>query len=296
MSLAVLIGLLLIGILILVMLYHQNKSSNDFRLITPLTEDPSIGGYTVSLVLENQSFIVVPDTGSSLLLVSGADCQECDHSKGSWKDVNTGATGKIRYLGGQVTHYRPTKGRLRGDNGEIHVDLGVIRSHTGISKHYCNVLGLQQRVGKSFLTSLWQSNDKQLIVFDFPNSLFGLGNVLELVRTPIATWPFFSSAKGYLMSRLQSFDGQYFVLWDTGSTLTSLPSSIYQHFEETSTITLTFEDSTTPITFQYSPRSITSLVPSKRFPLDNVIIVGNLWLRQYGIAFDFNTMTMTAFQ
>ena len=37
------------------------------------TEDTSLGGYTISLVLDNQRFIVVPDTGSSLLLVSGAE-------------------------------------------------------------------------------------------------------------------------------------------------------------------------------------------------------------------------------
>ena len=83
-------------------------------------------------------------------------------------------------FGWSGTHYRPTKGRLRGDNGEVNVDLGVIRSHTGMSKHYCNVLGLQQRVGKSFLTSLGQSNDRQLIVFDFPDRFFGLGDVPEI--------------------------------------------------------------------------------------------------------------------
>ena len=287
--------IIFLGILVLLLLWTKRRHSKQFRLVTPLKTMGN--GYFVTMsigtsrITGNRSHDVIPDTGSSVLLVSEPE------GRGNTVDT-TEKLHRIKYLSGQITYYEFARGQLIHDNGDIEVDLGIVRSHRGSSEHY-NVLGLQpDHRGKSFLASL----PRGWVVFDFPRGIFGLGNVADIIRDPIATWSFCSHEKGYLMSHLDGITingveipGASDVLWDTGSTLTSVPPLLYDHLMSLPNpliITLTFNGISIP--FQCSHDSINRLLPSKRYPPD-LIVIGNRWMCQYGIAFNFRTMMMSAF-
>jgi hypothetical protein len=147
----IILFILLIIIIVWLVVYFQNKSANNIPGIIPgtvifspkdhlfpSTDPPQLctgneGPVTLPLIYDVEdtiyrttlligndtkkvSFSVVPDTGSSLLLLNGPSCRQCDSSDGIFDPtmgtpLNTGY-GQVRFGGAFTLLPPPVKGEL----------------------------------------------------------------------------------------------------------------------------------------------------------------------------------------
>ena len=291
------------------------KNSNKYFQST-LWPDSSIGEFKINLRLGNEktfeTFEVIPDLGSPVLVISGPECINCNPNKGMWSsplglDLNRKKK-KISYNGGQVIHYDLWKTTLPDYDAQP-AEAGVITRTTVSKGESENILSLQSKSG--FISSL---GSPQKVIFDFPQQKFYLAKHLDDVlkdRVFLSTslsCP--SSGFRYALSPIvsMSVNGQSlpdsvcpsWALWDNGSTRTIVDSDLYSYLStyypsDPSKFEVEFPhsgSSTQKISFISTPYS----VGSGELPLSKTILIGNSWLSQYGFGLDFLTEKVFFFQ
>ena len=293
--------------------------NNDGRMRLPLIFDPSIGVYRSTIRLGDSKgyvdFSTIPDTGSSVLIVSGPECKSCNPRDGIWdyrlgQNVSNGQQGVIRYGGGQKTIYIPWQAQLMnydhnyrlGQNGETfgigkNVNFGVIKETFSPDGLPVNVLGLQEKAG-SFLDGVC---GEKTVIFDFPRERLYLGQWDEILFDPKKKRSTFdlSQPKGngpqYPIATIKSIeiDGEVVktsiprnAIFDTGTTNTIVSAEMARMLGGRREVTFNFEKkvddgSPSTVTFKIPPGSVE--VGQISYP--SSIIIGNRWLSQYGVGF-----------
>lgn len=281
----IVVVLIIVILLVILLIYYRNQRSRELILILPLYQDKIIGGYRSLLRLDGKDYEVIPDTGSSLLLLR--------HPNENEEAVSDG---KVKFLGGQVTKYRRREGYL--DSLDCKIVYGAIIKSSG-SNH--NVMGLRKeshnkRKDKvpSFLDSLFSRDEHRLVRFDFPGGVLTItSNPSRLPSSPgTRRIPFDMSDRGYGISIVSSDRHSVRTcLWDTGSSRTLLPASLYADlvFLERP-LTLTFLDvnhQSCLLSFPCTSSDIAELPNRPDLFPEPVIVIGTSWLKDYCCTFDY---------
>lgn len=281
---------------------HQ-ESKISFSLIF----DISIGVYRSRVRLGDSKgyvdFSTIPDTGSSILIVAGPDCQQCNPEYGVWNyDLGTSVSdrrGVIKYGGGQKTIYLPWQAQLLNDDYDQEVNFGVITETFSPDGIPVNVLGLQYRRG-SFLDGFC---GQKTVIFDFPGEKLYLGKWKEILFNPhkqISTCSLSSPHFGpaYPLAKIESIaideKGKFKKLSvfpenaiiDTGTTNTIVSAEIAQELKEKKEVKIKFKKEkrkvdrySSSVIFKIPPGSL--VVGQRSYP--SSMIIGNKWLSQYGV-------------
>lgn len=268
----------------------------------PLRYDNSTGVYMTKIRMgdDNKSmfFNVVPDTGSSILLLNGPNCDGCNSADGVWdtsvgKDMSNGQTGVIRYGGQQVTIYTPWRGKFFDDNLDdtdgFEVDFGLIRKSTSPDNKPLQVLGIQG--GKSFLQALCGD---RIVTLDLPAKKLILGatdvtNGKTVYKTSMVPSP---SAVNFNVNRIISMKvngttvpSPNYAVIDTGATQTLVDSGLGNYLKTPGTVEITFAGPNGNVVIPFNNRSGT--VSAERTPFPSSIVIGNRWLSDYGVQLDY---------
>lgn len=317
---------ILIIVVIIFYLYQKNNLDNPEaldgcpdgkleRVSLPLIFDSRIGVYRSKIRLGNKDkqieFSVVPDTGSSRLLVSGERCPNCPMMDGVWdmsigQDVSNGQKGMVTYGGGQRIIYIPWQAHFMNynhSNGK-EINFGVVVNSYSPDGIPVNILGLQEKPN-SFLDGLC---GEKTVVFDFPNNRLYLGksdHILYPSNANVTTFHLDNPVNGatYPIGRITeiSINGQKipvsvqpkYAIVDTGTTDTFLLPEFYNYIlslgTDNLTVEITFEKDEvdsygSTLTFNVPTQTVTT----QRINHPNSMLIGNSWLRQYVTGFKFD--------
>lgn len=298
----------------------EDCSGKEQRIELPLIFDPYNGIYRTKIHLgdENNSirFDVVPDTGSSILIVSGPECANCPRQDGVWNyslGRRAGSQGVIRYGGGQETRYIPWRALLRDydrpddatDGPGKEVDFGVITSTLSPDGRPLNVLGLQGE-GPGFLAGVC---GEKTVIFDFVHSKLYLGKSDDVLSRAAfkRTFKLLKPPAGpaYILARIKSMKingnpvpagimPEYAVL-DTGTTNSIVSPGLGQLLRNPAQVEITFDNGDTTgssVVFSSTP----SNVDVDRIYVPNAMMIGNQWLKNYGIGFLHDQDQIVIFQ
>lgn len=266
----------------------------------PLVFDRRLGLYMTEITLAGQQFRVVPDSGSTNLLVTGSACQNChppdgvfDMSKGT--DISGGNSRTVSYGGGQKTTFVPWRAPLQYSNGEHDVDFGVIVDTYSPDGTPQNVLGLESH---GFLSTLC---GEKTVIFDFPRGQLHIGNpsgVLDGRQTSgqIQMYPSPNNVP-FVLGKIKSISVNgvpvpnnvlpTYGLIDTGTTSTITDSTLAPLLKP-GRIDIVF----TGMNGQDIPVSFNNRageVEVGRLQVPGSIIIGNQWLNQYAVALEYDT-------
>ena len=340
---------------------RRTNRNESIYLETPMYYDFSLGEPVIDIDIGNKnqssSFRVILDTGSTVLLVSGAECEVCPRNKGIFKP-NFGqkiqdSFGTITYNGGQKTDYELWNTQfpqLNYANGIVGVAIDStlalddhqsnyqIKSNNGVmtgspinpSRHE-NLLGLNST---GFIQSLPQDVPRS-VIFDFPQGQFIMGKSLnDFIESDLRNRRhsslFKTLAKGpsdhpFIVSPVHrmTVDGvevpknisPQWVLFDTGSTRSVYPKSLYQWINKVhptssrtpATVTFDFEVDNTvskrkskkvdPIVTETIDMLLKnediSIDDPPSLPIHKTILLGNRQLKRHGIGFEFNPNGMS---
>lgn len=282
--------------------------TNPQTLALPLIYDSNNGVYVTQVKLGNAdgqgvTFTVIPDLGSSILIVSGPNCSACNPAEGIWNlslghQIGQNQMGTIKY-GSQVTHYIPWQGQLLNyPNGGKEVNFGVIVDSQSSDGKPMNVMGLTNKPN-GFLEGIC---GKKIITFDFSNQKLYLGEYDQPVKFSI---PFVESSTGpeFIMSEIQSItiNGESlpsnvvpkYAIWDTGSTDTFLSPALFNAFSQKAAqqqVDISFTNGQ-HLVFTSVPQNISSA----NLPMSNSLLIGNYWMRQYNFIIDHESMNVSIF-
>lgn len=278
--------------------------------------------------IESHEITVVPDTGSSMLIISGKDCFGCRISDGyfdiTWgRNVSFGITRTIDYAGGQSSKYLLYTGYLLdyGAGQEKEIPFGLVVSTK--SHHYRteNVLGLQPGgffTGSAFIDYLC---GPKKILFDFPGQKIIIGNVSSfLPRTPSVeirlSLP--SILHRYLLGDISSIALKItnqmdsipetvrprYAIFDTGTTQTLVRPELeeYISMRNHDKIVISFlaptseQTTNNPIlTFPIKMQRNQHIIKSNSQLPEKTILIGNQWMKNYQVLFDYVQRAVTFF-
>jgi hypothetical protein len=283
------------------------KCTKNETLDLPLTYDMSNGVYLTQIKLGNEdgrgvNFNVIPDLGSSILLVSGQECRQCNPRDGIWdpslgENISNGNIGTIKY-GSQLTRYIPWQAQLLNyPGGGKRVNFGVAIDSVSNDGKPMNVMGLTNKVN-GFLEGIC---GKKIISFDFTKGRLHLG---EFNQQLLKTIPFVESPSGpeFVMSEIASIkingininlSGVKYAIWDTGSTDTFLPPALFNQFMQqrpSQQVEITFKNGES-LTFTSERNNISS----STLPVDGSLLIGNYWMRQHNFSINHENMTVSTF-
>lgn len=247
---------------------------------TRMWDAPHLRSYLIAVELDGIRYEVIPDTGSSILIVDNPNPPPALDS-----------IHKIKYLGGQVTRYVPTEGILKGCS--FPVPYGHILYHSD-SIAPQNVMGLQLKRHKKgrlrpFLDAFFERSLYHQVQFDYPGGTFSIGKVPE--RAARWTIPFFINDHGCIISQLDQEPG--YCLWDTGCshTMYENPDSVRGQ----SVVTIRFRTHDAPVEVPFTNQAdwVDPLPDRQKLFGVPLIIIGNRWLQTYCITFDFIKQVVT---
>lgn len=271
--------------------YRQTKANlvedTDSSLMTfPLRYNSSIDVYETTIPLGSQKYTCIVDTGSDPCLVQANSVG----NPGGIRDqrpIGTLLSPQIRridFVGSQVTRYQLYSTTV----GDWPVTVGVVLDSSinqGVPR---NVLGLQPGGEDSFLSSLKERGN---VFIDFSHDKLQLGTSSalrqHLARDSSKTEVPLSVTEGHSLTEVKEilFDdkpvkGVTRVLWDSGTTLSYLNDVGDVSLGSVTTVTIVF---TTGARLQYRvpPQS----VKKKVLPVKDCLLIGNIWMRQYDMAF-----------
>lgn len=289
------------------------------RLEFPLNFDTYNGVYRTKINIGDQTgdyvtFSVIPDLGSSILIVGGPQCVDCNRSDGVWnntlgKNISDGKESIIRY-GSQTSTYLPWRAYLRNYNVAKEINFGVITNSDSNDGRPLNVMGLTHKEN-GFLEGVC---GEKTITFDFKNNKMYLGKADDIInrnnnnggnnnngRNGNIVMDLIESAGGpeFVMSNIQdiyindikidqSLVPQY-AIWDTGATDSFLPDDLYDFVYRNSNnlnntkLTMTFKNGTSitrPVNFNIGHNNISK----GRLPIPNALLVGNQWMNQHNFS------------
>ncbi len=285
-------------------------NGNESRIELPLIWDRSNGIYRTNITLGDKerqiTFSAIPDTGSSIAVLAGPECQGCNPRDGIFDtslgtNVSNGKTGVIRYSGGQQNFYVPWRALFQEDgngNGRK-VNFGVIVNTNSPDGRPLNVLGLAAE-GEGFVSQLC---GEKTVVFDFPRLKLYLGpsdDILfanpDTVRTFKLLTPQPGTAPPFTLARIleMKVNGRplpdsivpEFAILDTGTTNQIVPRNLASALRVNGQVEITFEsypgdDYPSTVVFNNTASDISVgqlLVPDS-------MMIGNSWLKQYGVGF-----------
>jgi len=282
--------------------------SDPERIELPLRYDSSIGVFRSQIRLGDLNgnsipFSVIPDTGSSILIVSGPECSGCP-SDGVWNPelgFPGEGHGRIRYGGGQANTYRPWQAHLLTGERATPVNFGMVTSATSPDSRPVNVMGIQE-TPHGFLSTIC---GEKTVVFDFPRGKLYLGSADDVLYRPNQTRHYEftmhrpSRGPAYPKGRILGMwlDGipvphpPKWGLLDTGTTNTFLNGPVGSQLQSARRVEIEFEAVTDPhhpdinssnrIIFESPPGSVETNV----LDIPDTLLIGNRWLRQYGVGF-----------
>lgn len=287
----------------------EECATNQNHLELPLVYDSENGVYRTRIHLGNKNgnkneksieFSVVPDLGSSILIVAGPDCPECDRKDGFWdfslgENISNGSQGTIRY-GSQMTNYLPWQAYLLDYPGGKEVNFGVITRSKSNDDRPMNVMGLTNRIN-GFLDGLC---GEKTVTFDFSNQKLYLGH--HPIQNPKYVVPFVeSSGPEFIMSELKDIkiNGQSlnvvpkYAIWDTGATDTFMSPRLYNEFQKYSypqTVELIFKNNIS-VKFKSEQHNISAA----NLPVADAMLIGNYWMRQYNFSIQHDNSNVIIF-
>jgi len=313
------IWILIVIILVLLIFYFSPRllcrfpplrscSGSENRLSLPLWLKGGVYMTRLHLGDNNHTlpFDVVPDTGSNILIVSGPLCSQCNRQDGIWnpsigQDISCGIVEEIRFVGGQRTSYLRWRAQLLDYSPSKQIDFGVIISSITPDGSPLNVLGLQGEhssglfgKGPPFLDSLCGEKN---VLFDFPNEKLYIGSISDLVPQHAKQFSLFKPSWGiaFTLGRITQIkidDNRVapsitprFGIFDTGTTLTIVSRDLSYQLVGSHQVELFFESntSTNPVSVIFN--SPAGSVDNGHLPFGSSMLLGNIWLRQYSIAF-----------
>lgn len=270
-----------------------------------------------SITLEGTRFRVVPDTGSTNLLVTGSKCINCDSSDGVFDmskgiDISGGQFKEVAYGGGQQTLYVPWRGNLDIPNNQLirtnasggtqnatqQIDFGVIVDNTSPDGLPLNVLGLSS---KGFLSSVC---GEHTIIFDFPRNTLSIGKNTTFANNsgltaPIRVYPSPYNVPFVLIKvKSISVNGTpvnasilpQYLLIDTGTTSTITNSTLAAVLVP-GRVDITVEGMQgQDVVLTFNNRR--DDVEVGKLQVSNAMIVGNQWLQSYAVAFQYDAGTL----
>lgn len=276
----------------------------------PLTFDRQLGLYMTEITLNGKPFRVVPDSGSTNLLVTGSACQNCHPPDGVFDmttgtDISGGVVRTVSYGGGQKTTFIPWRASLQysgGSGGESHdVDFGVIVSTYSPDGTPQNVLGLESR---GFLSTLC---GEKTVIFDFPRGRLYIGNVDQTMAGrstsgPIQMYPSPNNVP-FVLGKIKSMTVNgvpipssllpTYGLIDTGTTST-ITNPTLAPLLKAGTVDIVFVGSNgQDVTVSFKNRP--GIVEVGHLQVPNSIIIGNQWLNQYAVALQYDTNSIEFF-
>lgn len=301
---------------------NSNNNLSDICLTKPpitfpLQYDNINGVYRTTVYIGSGDhfipFSVIPDTGSSILIIPGPECKECNENNEIW-DYRLGSSignklGIIKYGGGQTTTYRPWKAELRGGlndtTSQRNVVFGVIIGTMSPDGRPVSVMGLQERKG-GFLSEIC---GERTVTFDYPLLKLHLGKYVP--QRPIISQfnlnqPTNGPAYPYATVLQMKVDGKEisssiapnYVIFDTGTTNTFISPSLNNILQNGKEVEFVFESRTSRDSLINKDSGITeSSKNSLSFNIDHssinvgpiampgAILIGNQWLKKYGISF-----------
>jgi hypothetical protein len=312
-------------VLAVILLYLSQKSGLDTlapcpdgkleRVSLPLNFDSRIGVYRSKIRLGNRDrqieFSVVPDTGSSHLLVSGDQCSNCPLTDGVWdrslgQDVSQGKKGLVTYGGGQRIIYIPWQAHFMNynhSNGK-EVNFGVVVNSYSPDGIPVNILGLQEKPN-SFLDGLC---GEKTVVFDFPHNRLYLGKSDDILfpnNGNVTTFHLDNPTNGafYPIGKIKEIriNGQKiplgiqpkFAIIDTGTTDTFVLPDFYSYIRSLGAINLTVEIIFEKANIDSYGSSLVFNIPTQTITTQRInhkdsMLIGNSWLRQYVTGFRFD--------
>ncbi len=298
----------------------QNKQFADHQevcdgseepIILPLIYDRRYGIYRTQIRLgtkeKQQTFSVIPDTGSSILIISSPECGDCNPKDGVF-DPELGTPiqrikGRIRYGGQQISDYYPYKSYLMNytdKQGRVipkEVEFGLVTQSKSSDNEPLQILGLQGE-GPGFIQNLCNQN----LLFDFNRGKLVIGvknedlnkysdksnEILQSLfdlhhPTTGPAYPMgkikelrISGSNGVIKSK--NYD---YAIIDTGSTGTVFPGfNKLVSSSEPVTLEIDFETnggSGSPKTVRFIVKP--DLVADESMPVKNTILIGIKWLK-----------------
>ena len=273
----------------------------------PLTFDRRLGLYMTEVTLNGKVFRVVPDSGSTNLLVTGSACQDCHPPDGVFDmtigtDISGGTTRTVSYGGGQKTTFVPWRASLQYSNNESHdVDFGVIVNTYSPDGTPQNVLGLER---SGFLSTLC---GEKTVIFDFPRGRLYIGNVDQTMAGrsssgPIQMYPSTNNVP-FVLGKIKSMSVNgspipssalpTYGLIDTGTTST-ITNPTLAPLLKAGTVDIVFAGTNgQDIHVIFNNRPGTVEVGHLQVP--NSVIIGNQWLNQYAVALQYDTNSIEFF-
>lgn len=276
------------------------ENRDTFFLDLPLVWDRRLGLYMTTVSMNGRSFRTVPDTGSTNLLISGSQCASCNPRDGVFDmreglDISRGQVRQVAYGGGQKTIYIPWRAHLDvSPTRKEEIDFGVIVQNTSPDGLPLNVLGLSSR---GFLSTLC---GEHTIVFDFLRGRLTIGRNPTFINNPGLTAPIriFPSPYSvpFVLTRVKSITVNgtplptsilpRYLLIDTGTTSTITNPALAQALipGKIDIILEGLNGEDVPISFENRRGD----VEVGKLQVPDAIIVGNQWLNEYAVAFQYD--------
>ena len=236
-------------------------------------------------------FEIIPDSGSSMLIVTGLNCSTCDKRDGQWpSSPNTEETDNFSYGGGQESAVTISTGLL---NKSIPIRFGIIEETKSISDKPENVFGLicfpndYNSLENSLPSSIAQ------VYFDFiswrlilassnynliPNNIkkYRLERTEDKYCLPISSFSIRTE-----QNKIYNYNNITRVLFDTGSNYTMFPedtSFSMFYLDEPSIVSIKTRDGELNFNWRFVKR--TCFYP-------NTIIIGLKWFDDRRLYFNY---------
>lgn len=264
-------------------------------IILPMWRDISVQDYKTRLSLNNQSYDMIVDTGSNLIMVDGKGSLPKDDS----------SIFHVTYGGGQQNSYQIDQVQWN-DANNVTIPVANVTSSSVNSGKSQNIMGLSP-YNKSLFFDAISSDYPAKLAMDFAHGKLYIGNIDRLVTKSGLTYPIgpypgtdiFSYVSIPLSASDQlAINGTMvppnirpdYLLIDVGTTNTIAAPQLYNFFnnikQNSNTFALSKNNSNLSFTFPANTL-ITDYLPS-----DKVLLIGNKWLSQYLLKFDYINHTI----
>ena len=257
--------------------------------------DASIQDYKTRMTLNNQSFDMIVDTGSNLIMIDGKTILAQDGS----------TIAHVSYGGGQQNNYQIDQVQWN-DANNITIPVANVISSTVDSGKSQNIMGLSPYKQSIFFNAI-SSQYPAKVAIDFAHGKLYIGNIDKLVTKSGITYPsnpypgtdIFEYVSIPLSTNDQiTINGKIvpadirpdYLLIDVGTTDTIAPQQLYNFFTQNKAGNNTFvlSKNNTNLSFTFPNNTFTN----EYLPSDKVLLLGNKWLTQYLIKLDYVNHTI----
>lgn len=286
----------------------------------PLIWDEQNGEYLIEFKIANTTFMAVPDTGSSYVILASVNCKHCTSSEGLYDEsgINTGKSETIAYgsqtdkitwfiddlsVSGQMKPLKLEFGSVEDVSGGSNLNVFGLAGSTGFHEKtpfVDQIFFNQQALHPAFYFNFSKTNPTLTMGQEYPDKGSGktvkVYNAREFERETDIDF----GVLNYYLIKLTSvkIDGQPvlafppFCMVDTGSTNTLVSGGFGRRLVSAKTVVFEFGE----LHLQYDLRAhdveVADWLESK--PFDNTImILGNKFMREKILSFDLLRSELT---